>query len=414
MGLRLSTMQMHTTGLTGMLDLQKAISRTQEQIAGNKRVLTPGDDPIASTRILALNQELALNDQYNSNLETLTNRLQREEVAISGVSDLVMRAQELATQAGNGALNKEQRGFIAIEMQSVVKSMAQMMNSRDASGEFIFAGYQGKSEPFVLGDDGRYRYAGDEGQRSIQIASATSVASSDSGKKVFVDVKSVVTTVVGHANTRNRGVPPAIIGGERIIDHAAFAEFYPEDVIIEFRPLAEVEPALLTYNIKQASDGRILKENQPYQSGELIEFGGAGVRISGEPAVGDTFIVESSNKKGLLSNLEDFIVSLKDLSDSAADKQELAQQVANTLGNLHNAQTTLLETRSSVGARLNLVEASRSNNAEFELVIKSALSEIADLDYSKAISQLSQESFILEAAQASFARVSKLSIFKYI
>ena len=414
MGLRLSTMQIHATGLAGMLDLQKAVSRTQEQIAGNKRVLTPGDDPIASTRILALNQELALNDQYNSNLETLTNRLQREEVAVSGVSDLVMRAQELVTQAGNGALNKEQRGFIAIEMQSLVKSMAQMMNSRDASGEFIFAGYQGKSEPFVLGDDGRYRYAGDEGQRSIQIASATSVASSDSGKAVFVDVKSVVNTVVGHANTSNRGVPPAIIGGERVVDPDAFAKFYPEDVIIEFRPLEEVEPALLTYNIKQASDGRILKENLPYQSGELIEFGGAGVRISGEPAVGDTFIVESSNKKGLLTNLEDFIISLKDLRDSGSDKQELAQQVANTLGNLNNAQTTLLETRSSVGARLNLVEASRSNNAEFELVIKTALSEIADLDYSKAISQLSQESFILEAAQASFARVSRLSIFKYI
>ncbi len=414
MGLRLSTMQIHATGLAGMLDLQKAVSRTQEQIAGNKRVLTPGDDPIASTRILALNQELALNDQYNSNLETLTNRLQREEVAVSGVSDLVMRAQELVTQAGNGALNKEQRGFIAIEMQSLVKSMAQMMNSRDASGEFIFAGYQGKSEPFVLGDDGRYRYAGDEGQRSIQIASATSVASSDSGKAVFVDVKSVVNTVVGHANTSNRGVPPAIIGGERVVDPDAFAKFYPEDVIIEFRPLEEVEPALLTYNIKQASDGRILKENLPYQSGELIEFGGAGVQISGEPAVGDTFIVESSNKKGLLTNLEDFIISLKDLSDSGTDKQELAQQVANTLGNLNNAQTTLLETRSSVGARLNLVEASRSNNAEFELVIKTALSEIADLDYSKAISQLSQESFILEAAQASFARVSRLSIFKYI
>ncbi|MES3008204.1 MAG: flagellar hook-associated protein FlgL [Pseudomonadota bacterium] len=414
MGLRLSTMQMHATGLAGMLDLQKAVSKTQEQIAGNKRVLTPGDDPIATTRILALNQELALNDQYNSNLETLTNRLQREEVAIAGVSDLVLRAQELVTQAGDGALNKEQRGFIAIEMQSVVKSMAQMMNSRDASGEFIFAGYQGKSEPFVLGDDGRYRYVGDEGQRSIQIAPATSVASSDSGKEVFVDVKSVVNTVVGHANAGNRGVPPAIIGGERITDPAAFAKFYPEDVIIEFRPMDEVDPPLLTYNIKQASDGRILKENQPFLSGELIEFKGAGVRISGEPMVGDTFIVESSNKKGLLTNLEDFIVALKDLSDTGADKQALANEVANTLGNLNNAQTTLLETRSSVGARLNLVEASRSNNAEFELVIKSALSEIADLDYSKAISQLSQESFILEAAQASFARVSKLSIFKYI
>lgn len=414
MAIRLSSLQIHSTGVRGLLDMQKAVSHTQEQIASSKRVLTPGDDPIATTRILALNQELALNTQYNSNLETLRNRLQREETAIAGIDDLVRSAQELVTQAGNGALNAEQRGFMAVEMQSIVDAMAQLMNSRDASGEFIFAGYQGKTEPFVRGDDGRFRYKGDEGQRTINIAAATSVASSDSGKNLFVDVASVANTVVATANAGNRGLPPASIGSERIADPEAFAKFFPEDIIIEFRPLNETVPPSLNYNVKQVSDGRILSQNKPYVSGEAITFGGASVRIAGQPAVGDTFIVESSNKKGLLTNLEDFIVSLRNLSDSPADRQKLASEISDSLGNLTNAQTSLLETRSAVGARLNLVDNTVDSNAEFELVIKTALSGLQDLDYAAAISQLTQESFVLEAAQASFARVSRLSIFNFL
>lgn len=413
MTIRLSTFQIHNTGLNGLLDMQKAVSKTQEQIASNKRVLSPGDDPIATTRILALNQELALNKQYNSNLETLRNRLNREEVAIDGVSDLILRAQEIVTQAGDGALNKEQRGYLAVELQSTIDAMAQMMNSRDSNGEFIFAGYQGKSEPFVKGDDGRYRFTGDEGQRSIQIAPATSVASSDSGKKLFVDVKSATPTVAAHANNGNRGTPPARIGGETVTDPVAFAELYPEDVVIEFRPLDEANPPRLTYNIRQVSDGRLLAQNKPYSSGEQIQFGGAAVTISGSPAVGDTFIVESSDRKGLLSGLEDYVAALNNFGDNVADKEALAKQSANALDNLGNAQTALLETRSSIGARLNLVDATLTANEDSELAIKTALSSLQDLDYAAAISQLTQESFILEAAQASFARVSRLSIFNY-
>ncbi len=413
MTIRLSTFQIHNTGLNGLLDMQKAVSKTQEQIASNKRVLSPGDDPIATTRILALNQELALNKQYNSNLETLRNRLNREEVAIDGVSDLILRAQEIVTQAGDGALNKEQRGYLAVELQSTIDAMAQMMNSRDSNGEFIFAGYQGKSEPFVKGDDGRYRFTGDEGQRSIQIAPATSVASSDSGKKLFVDVKSATPTVAAHANNGNRGTPPARIGGETVTDPVAFAELYPEDVVIEFRPLDEANPSRLTYNIRQVSDGRLLAQNKPYSSGEQIQFGGAAVTISGSPAVGDTFIVESSDRKGLLSGLEDYVAALNNFGDNVVDKEALAKQSANALDNLGNAQTALLETRSSIGARLNLVDATLTANEDSELAIKTALSSLQDLDYAAAISQLTQESFILEAAQASFARVSRLSIFNY-
>ncbi|MDP2139334.1 MAG: flagellar hook-associated protein FlgL [Gammaproteobacteria bacterium] len=414
MSVRISSAQMYSKGLSGLLDAQKAVSKTQEQISANKRVLTPGDDPIAATRILQLNQELAQISQHNQSLSTLENRLQREEVALAGISEQILTAQELITKSGNAALNAEQRGYIALELQSVVDAMAQLMNTRDASGEYIFSGHQGREQPFVKGVDGTWSYNGDEGQRHIRIASTTSVAASDSGKTVFMDVPSVDTGVVASANPGNTGIPPAVIGSAEVVDRDTFSSFYPGSVVIEFRPMNEVNPPALNYTIKQISDGRVLVGNAAYIPGEKIRFAGTSVRINGSPAVGDSFKVESSNRTGLLEGLEDYIRTLHSLTDSAQDKTTLAAQLGNALGNLGNAQTRLLETRSSVGSRLNVVEAARANNIDFEFAVKTALSEVSDLDYAKAISQMTQESFILEAAQASFARISRLSLFNYL
>ena len=117
MTVRLSTSQIYNRGLNAMLDVQKAANRTQEQLSTGKKVLSPADDPIAAARILQLKQEKANTNQFNNSLSTLNNRLQREETAIAGISDQIQKAQELITQSGNAALNKDQRNFIAVELQ---------------------------------------------------------------------------------------------------------------------------------------------------------------------------------------------------------------------------------------------------------------------------------------------------------
>jgi len=173
-------------------------------------------------------------------------------------------------------------------------------------------------------------------------------------------------------------------------------------------------PPGLNYTVKQISDGRVLMKNVPYVSGNEIEFAGAVLRVKGRPAEGDTFIVESSNKKGLLEGLEDFISSLNTYGDNTADRTLLAESMKSTISNLENAQTQLLQTRSAVGSRMNQIAATQSANQDFELVVRTALSELSDLDYATAISQLTQESFVLEAAQTSFARISRMSLFDLI
>ncbi|MDP3516298.1 MAG: flagellar hook-associated protein FlgL [Pseudohongiella sp.] len=414
MSVRMSTNQLFSRGLNPMLDVQKAVSKTQEQIATNKRVLTPADDPIAATRILQLNQELTDMKKFNSSLSTLNSRMLREEAALSGISDLQQKAQELVLQSGNAALNKEQRGYIATELQSVVDSMAQLMNSKDASGEYLFSGYKGSTAPFEKDAEGRYQYLGDEGQRFVQVGPVTSIAANDSGFQLFMNITSAKPNVTVSAGTGNAAVPPAQVSGAQVRNAERFAQFVPESAVIEFRPVDEIVPPGLNYTVKQISDGRVLMQNVPYVSGNEIEFAGAVLRVQGRPAEGDTFVMESSNKKGLLEGLEDFISSLNTYGDNTADRTLLAESMKSTISNLENAQTQLLQTRSAVGSRMNQIAATQSANQDFELVVRTALSELSDLDYAKAISQLTQESFVLEAAQTSFARISRMSLFDLI
>lgn len=414
MSIRMSTSQLYSRSLNAMLDVQRAANKTKEQIATNKRVLTPADDPVAATRILQLNQELAGLNQYNNSLSTLNNRLMRTDSALSGVSDLIHKAQELVLQAGNPAMNQEQRGYLAGELQSVIDAMAQLMNTRDAGGEYLFAGFQGSTQPFVKGADGRYQYHGDEGQRFIQAGPVTSIAANDSGYEVFMNVRSAQPGVALSAASGNAAQPPAHISGGQVRDAEQFAAFHPDTAIIEFRPIDESVPPGLNYTIRQASDGRVLAQNVPYAAGHEITFGGLAVSISGQPAVGDSFRVESTHRKGLLEGLEDFVAQLQQTGDDPEDRRRLAEALENTVTNLDHAQNQMLKTQGAVGARLNQVAANLNANEDFELVVRATLSELADLDYAAAIAQLTQETFVLEAAQMSFSKVARLSLFNYL
>jgi len=67
-----------------------------------------------------------------------------------------------------------------------------------------------------------------------------------------------------------------------------------------------------------------------------------------------------------------------------------------------------------VGGRLNVVDTSRDTQEEINLVNQTVLSGIRDLDYAEAVSKLSFQTFVLEASQSTFTRVSGLSLFNQL
>ncbi|WP_096084584.1 flagellar hook-associated protein FlgL [Agaribacterium haliotis] len=417
--MRISTQQIFNIANNSMADASKAMVKTQEQLSTGRRVLEPSDDPVASTKILALTEELAITEQYRTNISIAKNDLTIEEAVLDGVLNIIQRVQELAVQAGNSAtLSPSEYTSLANEVDARVDELQSLMNSKNANGDYIFGGYKSTTEPFVGSVQTGFTYVGDEGQKFVKVANNTTVASGDSGKDLFVDIQSNRPEIATSASASNRAQPPATISIGSVVDRAAFEQLYPEDLVISFNLDSNIIPAGKNFTVTERSTGRIVAADQPYTPGADINVAGLSFRIIGSPAsqtpfnAGDKFLVESTDKQDLLTTVARFSEVMKNFDGSEQSRNALEDTVGDTIANLGNAQTSVLEVSSKVGARVNTLESTESLHTDATLVIQELIAQLRDVDYAEASTRLSAESLILQAAQTAFTRVSRLSLFE--
>ena len=85
-----------------------------------------------------------------------------------------------------------------------------------------------------------------------------------------------------------------------------------------------------------------------------------------------------------------------------------------TLTRLDSAIDGVLNTRASIGARLNTIDAQRGMNDSFDLMLRENRSTLEDLEYTEAISRFERQLLALQASQQSFVKVQGLSLFDYL
>ena len=190
--IRISSQQIFSGGINRLQELNSSLNQTQEQISTGKRVNKPSDDPVAAARILKLDQELSRIETYQRNAGLAENRLQQEESALASSVDVIQRIRELTVQAGNGSLSPNDRKSISSEMKERIGQLANIANTRDASGEYIFSGFQGSTAAFGKDASGSWVYQGDEGQRVLEIDDGVTVPISDHGKGIYSSIPAAV------------------------------------------------------------------------------------------------------------------------------------------------------------------------------------------------------------------------------
>ena len=301
--MRVSTLQSFNKGLNSILDNQTQVNKTQQQVSTGRRVLTPADDPIAATKILQLQQDAALREQFGKNMTGAEGRLTLEETQLAGITDNLTRLKELAVKAGDGSQTIGDRQAIAAEVREILGATVDLMNSKDAGGEYLFGGFKGGTLPFQQNENGRYDYAGDEGQRFLSIATSTTVATGDNGKNLFVDVEAADNSFNTLVSPLNQGT--GIVNPGFVVDEQAYADFYPEDLVITFNAESAISPSGPNFTVRQASDGRSVNGlvSQSYNSGSDIVVAGLIIKVSGEPEPGDEFLANSSEKQSVTDTI---------------------------------------------------------------------------------------------------------------
>ena len=403
--IRISSQQIFSGGINRLQELNTSLNNTQQQISTGKRVNKPSDDPVAAARILRLDQELSRVETYQRNVDLADNRLKQEESALESSIDVIQRIRELTVQAGNGSLSANDRRSISSELEERLGQLANIANTRDASGEYIFSGFQGAVKAFEQNEFGNWIYQGDEGQRILEIDDGVTVPISDAGKDIFVRVPAAA---VGENTNVNSG---ATISGVSVINEAdlqaGFPGSFPDDISIQIDENGDITAS--------NSLGPLTVTPATYQSGEPFEIAGVEATISGPlPAATtiDTYTLKINEKQSVFGTIENLIAGLNSIDKTnPAGQAAYDDLIANSLINLDNAQESIILKQTELGGRMNAVESTKTFLEDSSVYSNEIRSRLQDVDYAEAISNLSFQSFVLQAAQQSFAQVSRLSLF---
>ena len=132
------------------------------------------------------------------------------------------------------------------------------------------------------------------------------------------------------------------------------------------------------------------------------------LNIPGSDAFGN--VVRDDGKGGRVG--VGFFQSLGDLINSVKGSDRVAIQRG--ISEIDTLQQSVSDATAQVGTDLNVVDSQTNVLDEITLRLKTTMSDIQDLDYTEAITKMNKDQLALEAAQSSFAKISKLSLFNYI
>jgi flagellar hook-associated protein 3 FlgL len=438
--MRVSSGMIFDAGVASINRQTSSLLHVQQQVASGRRILTPSDDPVAAARALEVTQASDVAAQFKQNQAYANSAMGLEEVHLGSAGDILARVRELAIQSGNSSLSTTNRKAIAAELRARFEEMLGIANATDGAGNHIFAGFMSAARPFggtveSILSGGEIDYAGDDGQRKLQVSPTRFLEVSDSGNDVFNRVRNGNGYFATGYAAGNTGT--GVVDSGSIADPAKWNALVAKNFSINFSVDNAAVPPVTYYDIVDTASGNskltglapvlpptAATGQRVYQSGQPIilksqglepafDLGGS-VLISGAPADNDSFSIAPSSSQSVFATLANLIGALEAPAGTPAANAKLGSEIGFALTNLDHSTDNILRVRAWVGSRMNEVESLGNLNEDISLQYQQTLADLQDLDYAKAITDLTRKQTGLEAAQQSFVKISQLSLFNYL
>jgi flagellar hook-associated protein 3 FlgL len=398
--MRISTLGINAQAVNAILNQQAALAKSQQQIATGKRIQTAADDPAAAVQLQELARLQSQYDQFGKNSVAATGRLQLEEQALSDSTNVLQRVRDLTLQANTATLTDSDRQSLVTEIRARISELQGIANRKDNNGDYLFAGFAAGTTPYARNASGSMVYAGDSGVRQVQIDAGLGVPDGDPGSQVFANIKAgngLFTTGANAANTGSASIDTGVIVQK--------ANWVPGQYTLSFTNAT-------TWQVTDSSNAVVA--TGPFVSGNAISFRGVQVTISGVPATGDRFSINAASTTDVFSSLDSLVNSLSQGANGDAASAKLNTALGGAIQQLDQSLDHFSSVRAQVGARLSTIDDMTSTRDSRTTDIATSTSQLSDLDYASAVSKMNQQYVGLQAAQQSYAQISKLSLFNFL
>jgi flagellar hook-associated protein 3 FlgL len=363
-----------------MMNLQSSVATLQQEVSSGTSVLTPADNPVAAARALDLTQAQAVNTQFTTNRSNATSLLTSNESTISNIVTTITDVKSQVITAGNATYSNQDRSNVANTLQSDMQQLLGYSNSTDGLGNYVYAGYKSTTQPFTQDPTtGAVTYHGDQGVQTLQVDTGQTMPVSVSGQALFqgngTDMFNTINNLITALQT----------------------------------------PVTATANATEAAKSQVVYDTA------------FGVAITGLPtptaaqisaattAATPAQTAAATNSATLAQQAHDADYTRTDFTPGSTGA--LNQALAKAGTQIDAVMNNVLTVQSSVGA--NAAELTTLNTVGSAQDIQYT-SQIATLmgqtptDWTKTVSQLTQQQTLLQAAQKTFTTVSSLSLLNYM
>lgn len=125
------------------------LERYGQEVSTGLKVRNPGDSTQSGT-VSLLQQTLARVEGYYQRIGALETMVAFQDDVLRSTNDILIRAKEIATQAGNESNGSVQRAQMAEEVWQLRDQLVQLANSK-YQGRYIFAGADDANQPYREG-----------------------------------------------------------------------------------------------------------------------------------------------------------------------------------------------------------------------------------------------------------------------
>lgn len=167
----------------------EALFERQTIIASQKRINKPSDDPMGMGKVLDYRQTLESIEQYQTNIQNGTMRLEVTEADLNLVDDLLEYVKAIAQTEANGTTTSRQQA--AEDVKNLYDQVLDLANSK-LNDNYLFSGYQTKTAPFsrdelqaTTYDQYTVTYNGDAGDARFMVADNTQISINADGRTIF-------------------------------------------------------------------------------------------------------------------------------------------------------------------------------------------------------------------------------------
>lgn len=393
-----------------IVDRYRNLAKLQEQLSTGRRILRPSDDPIDVANDIKLRAKLRQLDQYHRNIDDGMAFMSVTDTSMLSMNDLLQRVRELAVEAAPDTLSGTERGYIASEVEQLIRQIIALANS-NYKGDYVFSGTQTKIPPLPM-ESSVANTPQDYLDR--QMAYYDGSGGVGTAYQLYDPVTGdAIKRIIPGTFELNVGATRYIEGTDFTIDYAngaitplnaALAVDVSEGGLFEAGPLGRYSSAGFSITFEHVARGRDIYDDPVVFAGDILREIETGITMPINTTVGNMF--------------DDLDTGINLLDTLITFGQDLVQnnrsQMQTAIGNIDIGFRTLLAAQSRNGARVNRFETTRDRNERQNSEATRLLSQLEDADFAETAMNFSLAETTYNAALKSGAHIIQQSLVNFL